>query len=485
MIISTRRYQADGQNQFASLTGDYNPMHIDPITARREMLGDVVVHGMHAVMQALEDFASYMGWTEPQSLYRLKVSFANAIYLDKNCELAVLESDNNSAKLKLTGEYGSNLMTLQVRWNTFEGNQKDCSTSLPKPLSSPRNLSLADTDGMEGELQREIQPELLQAMFPKVASVLGISLVTELAALTRLVGMVCPGLQSIFSGFELNAPTEPPADFDEIRYAVSKADARISRIAIETQSRAYSGSVECFYRPRPEQQLSFQAAQSLVDPEECKDQVAWIIGGTRGIGEVTAKTICAAGGRSIITYYQGRDDAERLAQEMNEGGGDAVTMQFDHADPSAGIALLKERGVVPNAIYYFASPKIFVQKGAQYEHELFGQFCAAYLEGISGVYRECREAFGAIPMVIFHPSSSAIDQPVKGLVEYSAAKAAAEIMLEHLQKFDKSLKVIESRLPRIATDQTMTLMPFPAEKAETVMLPLIRRVSTAIAELQE
>lgn len=482
MIISTRRFEAHGQTQFANLTGDYNPMHIDPVRARREMLGDVVVHGMHAVMQAIEDFVQHEGWDEPRSIAKLKVSFANAIYLDKECTLTLVESSSQNAKFKLTGEYGSKLMTLQLQWQEGAAAHESCVIERPASSSLPNDLTLQDTDARQGTLSREIQCDLLEEMFPRFQKTIGSLLATELAALTRLVGMECPGLQSIFSGFELTLREQQATDQSNVEYVVTKADARISRIAMETESSHYMGTIECFYRPRPEKQLSYSAAKLLVEPGECDTQVAWIIGGTRGIGEVTAKAICAAGGRCIVTYYKGRDDAERLVAEMTAEGGDAVAMPFDHASPAAGVKALEEAGVTPNAIYYFASPKIFVQKGVQYEHALFEQFSHAYLQGIAGIHQACRDSFGPQPLVIFHPSSSAIDQPVKGLAEYSAAKAAAEIMLEHMQKFDKALTVVESRLPRIATDQTMTLTPFPAEKAETVMLPLIRQVSAAIAE---
>jgi hypothetical protein len=81
--------------------------------------------------------------------------------------------------------------------------------------------------------------------------------------------------------------------------------------------------------------------------------------------------------------------------------------------------------------------------------------------------------------VFFYPSSVAVDERVKDLAEYAAAKVAGEMLAAHLAQFDRKLSVLIRRLPRIATDQTTTLMPFPAEDALDVMLPVLRDLNGA------
>jgi len=53
---------------------------------------------------------------------------------------------------------------------------------------------------------------------------------------------------------------------------------------------------------------------------EFAGQRALIVGGSRGLGELTAKIIAAGGGHTIITYSVGKEDAERVAAEI-EGFG--------------------------------------------------------------------------------------------------------------------------------------------------------------------
>ena len=53
-----RSFSLDDQAAFAKLSGDYNPVHLDPLKARRTRFGYPVVHGVHALLWALETLVS-------------------------------------------------------------------------------------------------------------------------------------------------------------------------------------------------------------------------------------------------------------------------------------------------------------------------------------------------------------------------------------------------------------------------------------------
>jgi len=54
-----RVFTSDDQLAFAKLSGDYNPLHLDPVLARRLLFGRQVVHGLHALLWSLNYHLSF------------------------------------------------------------------------------------------------------------------------------------------------------------------------------------------------------------------------------------------------------------------------------------------------------------------------------------------------------------------------------------------------------------------------------------------
>src|SRR5208283_179858 len=52
--VARHRFDDAEQERFASATGDFNPMHMDPIAARRTQAGAPVVHGIHYALWAID-----------------------------------------------------------------------------------------------------------------------------------------------------------------------------------------------------------------------------------------------------------------------------------------------------------------------------------------------------------------------------------------------------------------------------------------------
>src|SRR5437867_2796553 len=69
-----RIFTDDDQRAFAQLSGDANPLHVDPILARRTPFGGTVVHGVHAALWILD------GWCDaPRILSSLRVVWKHPI----------------------------------------------------------------------------------------------------------------------------------------------------------------------------------------------------------------------------------------------------------------------------------------------------------------------------------------------------------------------------------------------------------------------
>jgi len=57
MSLAERVFTETDQKRFASVSGDYNPMHMDALQARRTQAGAPVVHGINLFLWALDSFA--------------------------------------------------------------------------------------------------------------------------------------------------------------------------------------------------------------------------------------------------------------------------------------------------------------------------------------------------------------------------------------------------------------------------------------------
>ena len=89
------------------------------------------------------------------------------------------------------------------------------------------------------------------------------------------------------------------------------------------------GAIRAFLRPTPRKQKSFADIRRIITAGEFGDQHAFIVGGSRGLGEVTAKMLAAGGARVVLTYFRGSEDAQDVANEIASAGGLAGAMQFN------------------------------------------------------------------------------------------------------------------------------------------------------------
>ncbi|MDZ7782386.1 MAG: MaoC/PaaZ C-terminal domain-containing protein [Halioglobus sp.] len=48
------RITTEESQQFARLSGDFNPLHLDPIAARRTQFGRTLIHGVCGTLRALD-----------------------------------------------------------------------------------------------------------------------------------------------------------------------------------------------------------------------------------------------------------------------------------------------------------------------------------------------------------------------------------------------------------------------------------------------
>jgi len=469
--LSSRRFTLEDQLQFAEISGDWNPMHVDPIVARRTIYGEVVVHGIHALLWALECLAHTSGGKG--GLSHLNTKFKRQVHLNELISCKLLQSVNNDFKLCLEAK---GKIVVQIK-GSFS--QSRCEiTDLPKKICRRdcRDLKFEEISCAAGSVPLFIDQDLLEKMFPSVLSLLSVGQIAELLATTRLVGMECPGRHSIYLGHDLHFQ-EHTKGGDELGYEITRTDGRFSMLWLNVSGPTMHGTITAFARPRPQKQAAIEVVRGVVIQNEFIKSRALVIGGSRGLGEISAKIIAAGGGDVRITYHRGRDDAERVTREIRSAGFECNYLPFDATTSSESLVAQLGTGWKPNQLYYFATPPISLEAEDRFSPEKFETYCRFYVNAFSSTVASVL-GLGGKNLFVFYPSTIFLEQFQEHSTEYCAAKAAGELLCRHLEQLFPSVHVYAPRLKRMTTDQTSGLMPIDAEDSLLGMLSAIRGMPT-------
>jgi NAD(P)-dependent dehydrogenase (short-subunit alcohol dehydrogenase family) len=196
-----------------------------------------------------------------------------------------------------------------------------------------------------------------------------------------------------------------------------------------------------------------------------------IIGGSRGLGEVAAKLLCAGGAKVKLTYYQGKEDAWRVVDEISSTGGIADFSHFDVLNPRGDLLETSLNGWCPTHLYYFATPFIAPGMEGGFSPNLFERFCDYYVTGFINTVNQLR-SLGL--KHVFYPSTVFIDELPINMSEYVAAKAAGEMVCNFLEKNHREMVVYRLRFPRMATDQTVSLVRVNKLDLVPIMIKALR-----------
>jgi acyl dehydratase len=467
-IIAAKSFALGDQRSFAELSGDANPMHLDPVCARRTIFGAPVVHGVHLLCWALDNWFSNHA-AAPRGLVNLTASFHQGVLLGQAVQAALADDDR-----EFTLEIRRGQTTMAVIHGSL-GPAVKYEEMLPPPEQHEcRVLDYPMAAQSHGSMPLSFCAAAAARLFPHLSAGLPSFQFAALLATTRLVGMECPGLHSLYSAMNLtfdSAASGAPS----MRFRVESADPRFRLLRLAVEGPGFQGRLSAFLRPAPSQQAGCRQLAGMVNHGEFAGQSALVIGGSRGLGEVTAKLLSAGGAKVLITYHLGKQDAEAIAAEINSAGGHCAVAPFDSNQP-----VNLSAPVLPTHLYYFATPHITADKTKVFSEERFVEYYRCYVTGFVNTLQQFAQ--GALTIDVLYPSTVFLNEPGQ-LAEYCAAKAAGEEVCRQLAARFPAWRIRVPRLPRMTTDQNNGFLAVKADAPETVLLPLLRELQASRSNL--
>jgi len=479
-LISRNGFTMEDQESFARLSGDRNPIHMDPVAARRTQAGEPAVHGVHLLLWAMENLAK--AGVDLGRLRGGKAKFTSFVRVGRPVSLHVVKCEETGIRITV-GCDGTTAMIVRL---DFLGKivrrtarQAEAANIPVEPYDPDFSLLKGTAGCLRANAEAEQRSEL---MFPAISRALGTGAVRDFALMSALVGMFVPGLNSILLEISFGFIDEELLD-RHLDYFVTRADSRFRLVEMKAEGARISGRVSAFARLPAPPAPSLRQARSLVAPGEFYDRRALVIGGSRGLGAATSVLLAAGGASVALTYRDGREDAAKLAEEIREtcGPGSCSFFRYDAAADASEQIFAVEPGFTH--AYFFATPRIFDSASSVYTRNRFGEFLSIYVDGFFDFVRTLLRVQGSMPLEVLYPSSIAVSQRPRGMTEYAMAKAAGEILCADLARTFPGLTITVPRLQRVETGQTATVPPVSAADPVAIMLPLLRQQQPGVAGL--
>ena len=463
---------------FARASGDFNPLHIDPVAARRTRFGQTLIHGVCGTIKALDLVLQKRG--KQATLISIKVRYSKPV---TQGQLITVDEDTTDeiTRLELFADgVRCQIIDLEIA-NADEApdSHKAVLAACRDSIGACAEPNIDTCEGLSGAVDLLWDKDLMHALFPSAVRHLPQGQLATLLASTQIVGMKCPGLHSVFAQLDIRFSTDSigadTSNNTTLEYGVLSSDTRIDRVELAISNAYATGTVEAFFRPPPARQAGFSQIATLISNREFSNQNALIIGASRGLGEVITKVLAAGGANIMMTYAVGRDDATRVSEEIGKQQAAPDVCCYNVLEGSLCEEMIEYCASVTH-IYYLASPTIAKGDSNSWDRKLFARYCDFYIDGLATLLQYVRQhLLGNREIQLFIPSSAFLEQSIKGFDEYIAAKAAAEAFVRCFEKAHCNWQVVAPRLPRLHTDQTSSIKAIDEQKTLEVIIEQLRQ----------
>jgi len=437
---------------FAELSGDFNPLHTDPVAARRTQFGECVTHGVFVLMWALDCLQAQGG--SKRSWSKISTKFLRPV--PTGLKVTATAKEKSTGEISLTvSEAGRVLLQCDVTWmETNPGKKNSCARNEIPPREIPAQARV-ETTATDEDIDLFWLDKLGEKLFPTLATTQPSDSLAALLASTRVIGMKVPGEHSVFLSLDITFAPHPEIS-QPFTYHIAEYRKSSQRLGVAIAGAAGHGMLWALVRPAPVMQPDMAAVKQKIPADRFLGRRVIIIGGSRGLGEIAAKVLAAGGAEVALSYRLGSDDANRVVADITARGGKVIAFHLDTAgdDWEKNLAVNCAQF---NHLCYFPTPPIVGGDGSTFNSELFGKFCDVYVAGFVNVSQWlARQTAGQFS--VFNASTVYVESPPLRNLEYAAAKAASETCCRWLAAAYPKAQIYAARFPRLNTDQTASFL---------------------------
>jgi hypothetical protein len=452
--IGSKIFLNSDQKEFAEASKDYNKIHIDGIISRKLIFGSQIVHGVNTLLTAL----IFLSITKKNiKIKNISCNFYKPIYLKKKINFYLNEKNNEYYIYVKSGNivnsiFHINKLDLQLKLNIKYKNYKKNiikKINVKNILNHDCNLNFANKFFLIKSNNFKTKNR-----YKKLLNILSDREIKDILSLSFFVGMVCPGKYSLLAKINLNFEKKQKVKCNDISFFINKFDKRINRVEINF-SNSITGKIFAFkYNVSTQEDL--KNIKAKIKNKFLKTKKSIIIGGSRGLGELTSKILSSAGSDTLISYNYGINEAKKLKSDVIKfTKTKCKIMQINILNENNFSKLKKEN--MYDFLFYYATPKINISNIKKFDSQLFKKFNDFYIFKFSKLCRLLNKISNK-KIKIFFPSTIFLNYKENYFKEYVLSKKMAERNIKYLNKKLHNIKIISYRLPIMDTDQNINVI---------------------------
>lgn len=157
---------------FGELSGDFNPVHIAPVAARRSIFGAAVVHGVHSLLCVLDVWSQDR--PQPSKIDSIRVDFAPPIRLGHVVSDSLIsELDGQSQIYLLVDHFVAT--RIKLKWSHTPTPKLILFTDGLSPREDPKVPVLRDAESASGGLPLYLDRASAAQDFPRLGAALSLA----------------------------------------------------------------------------------------------------------------------------------------------------------------------------------------------------------------------------------------------------------------------------------------------------------------------